>query len=260
MTEMRTRLPRRVLRTTGVAAGVCLLVMGGSTFRAAPQGQTRAFLVVEADQGFLYAPMEQEGPKGFEMTVEESLLAQQTPAERERLLKPENAKEYNSKWKGEFIRGPGGENVCNNPKSFMNDPRRFIYRGTASKIAYGTNMDGTTDGRATKTTCAHQKFTGVNGEAGVDNQLYRAMGCSKLARSTAPMTKMYLDHFLIEVRGLDDATNDDLVEVGIYTPEDTPIQGSDGSALSNQTIGVTTNPHWRTTVRGKIVNGKLSTD
>jgi hypothetical protein len=204
--------------------------------------------------------MEQECPQGFEMTVEESFLSQQTPGERERLLRPENAKEYQSRWKGEFIHGPGGENVCNNPKSFMNDPRRFVYRGVASKVAYGVNMDGTPDGHATKNTCGHQKFTGMNGEPAVDNQLYRAMGCSKLVRSTAPMAKMYMDHFLVEIHGIDDMQNDDHIEVGIYTPEDAPLQGSDGSALANQTIGITSNPHWRTIVPGKIVNGKLTTD
>jgi hypothetical protein len=242
-----------------VVAGLAVAA-GGGAFKAAPQGQTRAFLIDDSDQGFLYAPMEQECPQGFEMTVEESFLSQQTPAERERLLKPENAREYQSKWKGEFIHGPGGENVCNNPKSFMNDPRRFIYRGTASKIAYGMNLDGTTDGRATKNTCAHQKFSGVNGEPAVDNQLYRAMGCSKLARNTMRAARMYMEPFLVEVKGIDDFRNDDRVEVGIYTTQDTPIQGSAGLPLPNQTIGITSNPRWRTTVPGRIVNGQIMTD
>ena len=262
MTDVRSRLSRRVLRASGLLAafGVCVLTIGGSAFRAAPQGQTRAFLIDEADQGFLYAPMEQECPQGFDMTVEETFLSQLTPAERERLLRPENGKELASKWKGEFMRGPGGENICNNPKSFMKDPRHPPYRGTASKIAYGMNLDGTPDGRATANTCGHPKFTGVNGEAAVDNQLYRAVGCSKLARSTAPMSKQFLDPFLIEIRGIDDLKNDDHVEVGIYSPEDTPLQGSDGNALPNQTLGVTKNAHWRTTVSGRIVDGQLTTD
>jgi hypothetical protein len=251
---------RRVLQASGAIAVVAVVLMGGDTFRAAPQGQVRAFLVVDSDAGFLYAPMEQECPQGFEMTVEESFLSQQTPAERERLLKPENAKEYASKWKGEFIHGPGGENVCNNPKSFLNDPRRFVYRGTASKIAYGVNLDGTPDGRATANTCAHQKFTGVNGEPAIDNQLYRAMGCSKLARSTMRTSKMTMDHYVIEVRGIDNPVNDDHVEVGVYTPEETPIQGADGSALPNQTLTITSNPRWRTTFQGRIVDGKLTTE
>jgi hypothetical protein len=255
------RMPRRVLRAAGVALGLGLaLIAGGNVFRAAPQGQTRAFLILESDMGLLYAPMEQECPQGFEMTVEETFLSQQTPAERERLLRPENAKELAGHWKGEFMRGPGGENICNNPKSFMNDPRHPVFRGTASKVAYGLDLDGTPDGRATPNTCGHQKFVGVNGEPGIDNQLYRAVGCSKLARSTMPQTKQALDPFLIEIRGLDDPKNDDHVEVGIYSPEDTPMQGSDGIMLPNQTLGVTTNPHWRTTVSGRIVDGQLTTD
>src|SRR5438552_2062227 len=181
MRRVLSQMPRGSVRAGGmlVALGLALLA-GGNAFRAEAQGQTRAFLVVEADQGLLYAPMDQECPQGFEMTVEESFLSQQTPAERERLLKPENAKEYQSKWKGEFIHGPGGENVCNNPKSFMNDPRHPAYRGVASKVAYGMNLDATADGRKTANTCAQQKFAGVDGEAGLDNRLYRAVGRSTL--------------------------------------------------------------------------------
>ena len=69
-----------------------------------------------------------------------------------------------------------------------------------------------------------------------------------------------MDHYVIEVRGLDDPMNDEQVEVGIYTPEEAPIQGSDGQALPNQTITVTSNAHWRTKVNGRVVNGKLTTD
>jgi len=35
------------------------------------------------------------------------------------------------------------------------------------------NLDGTTDGAATANSCAHEKFTGPNGEPAVDNQTYR---------------------------------------------------------------------------------------
>src|SRR5688572_16928179 len=125
----------------------------GTASRAQSTGSTRAFLIVQSDQGIHYGKFEEDCPQGFEMTVEEAFLATQTPAERERLLRPENAMEYASRWKGEFITGPGGENVCNNPKSFMNDPRHPPFRGVTSKVAYGMNLDGTVDGRPTAKTC-----------------------------------------------------------------------------------------------------------
>src|SRR5262245_2342163 len=162
-------MPRRVTRAAGIAAalGLALLVTGETTFRAAPQGQTRAFLIVSTDLGIHYGKFEEECPAGFEMTVEEGYLATKTAEERERLLRPENAKEYGKGWKDDFITGPGGENVCNNPKSFMQDPRHPAYRGVKGSVAYGMTLDGTSDGRATAKTCGHEKFSGVNGEAAV---------------------------------------------------------------------------------------------
>ena len=175
-------------------------------------------------------------------------------------IHPENAKEYASGWKNDFITGPGGENVCNNPKSFMNDPQHPAYRGVKGTVAYGLNLDGTPDGAATAATCGHQKFAGVNGEAGVDNQLYRAVGCAKNVRGLgAPQNPVRIDPFLIEISGIDDPNSDDHVDVGIYSTDDTPIQGSDGRALPNQTLGITRNPRWRATVAGRLVNGQLTT-
>src|SRR5579862_3823662 len=201
----------RMLLTLGLA-----VIASGGAFRAAPRGQTRGFLIPVTDLGIYYGKFEEDCPQGFEMTVEQAYLATKPPEERERLLRPENAREYANGWKNEFITGPGGENVCNNPKSFVNDPKHPPYRGVQGTIAYGMNLDGTPDGSSTAKTCKHDKFVGLSGERGVDNQLYRAIGCSK-ARGTAPQSHphIYSDPFLIEIRGLEDVRNDDHVDVGI---------------------------------------------
>jgi hypothetical protein len=250
-------------RTSGVLAvlGVGVLVSSSTTFRAAPDGQSRAFLVVRSDLGIHYGNFEEECPQGHEKTVEEGYLALKTPAERERLLRPENAREYANGWKNDYITGPGGENVCNNPAAFMSDPRHPAYHGVKGTTAHGLNLDGRVDGAATSNSCAHQDFTGVNGEAGVDNQLYRAVGCSKNVRGLGPPANpVRIDPFLIQIRGIDDVKNDDHVEVTIASTDDLPIQGSDGRALPHQTLGVTTNPAWRATVAGRIVDGQVTTD
>ena len=243
-----------------LALGLVMLGTGAATFRAAPSPGTRAFLIVMSDMGIHYGQVEEECPQGLEMTVEEAYLATKTPEERERLLRPENAREYAKGWKEDFITGPGGENVCNNPKSFMKDARHPPYRGVNGKIAFGLNLDGTSDGRATTQTCAHQKFVGVNGEPSVDNQLYRAVGCSKLWRTVVPRNYSHIEPFLIELRGLDDPKNDDHVEVGIFSTEEAPLQGSDGKIIANQTLSITRNARWRTTVAARVVDGQLTTD
>ena len=259
--DMQSNYFTRLWRRSGVLVlfGLCVLI-GAGTYRAATQGQTKAFLIVQSDQGIHYGQFEEDCPKGFEMTVEEAFLATKSPQERERLLRPENSKEYAKGWKDDFITGPGGENVCNNPKSFVNDPLHPPFRGVTSKVAYGMNLDGVTDGSATAGTCGHDPFLSENGEPGIDNQLYRAIGCTKMHRSTGPAAHAYIRPFLLEIRGLDDVRNDDHVDVGIYSTDDTPLQGPDGKAMSNQTLTITKNPRWRTTVAGRIVNGQLTTD
>ena len=246
-----------------VLAALAIAALGGDGVRAR-EGGTRGFLITHSKLAMHYGPMESDCPDGFEPTVEEHFLATLSSDERERILKPHNAEEYARAWKVDFITGPGGENVCQNPKSFVDDPRHPPHRGIQSKVAYGLNLDGTADGGATPLTCEHPKFEGLSGEAAVDNQLYRAEGCYKSARGTAESQQGggELDRFLIELRGLDDPLNDDRVEVGIYSMEedDLILQSPGGEPLPDQSFRVTSNPKWRNETTGRIVNGELLID
>ena len=258
---------RLLVITMAVVLGVAVT---GGPLGAAAKGETRGFLITGSANAFHYGAMEVDCPMGFEPSVEELWLATLTTAERERLKRPENAKEYAQSWKEDFISGPGGENVCNNAKSFMDDPRHPSFGGVQSRVAYGLNLDGTTDGRATPNSCAHPKFQGLNGERAVDNQLYRALGCVKVydgdirARGgdtfAEQRTRRALDLYLIELRGLDDLRHDDDVEVGIYSTEDLSLSSSTGTELPHQSFRVTPNPRWRTQTKGRIVDGVLTTE
>ena len=259
---------RSVRQYRGVAcavlAALAIGALGGDGVRANSEESTRGFLVTDSRLAMHYGPMESDCPDGFEPTVEELFLATLSSDERERILRPENAEEYATAWKFDFITGPGGENVCQNPKSFGDDPRHPAHRGIRSTVGYGLNLDGTADGRATPLTCAHPKFEGLNGEAAVDNQLYRAVGCFKNTRGTAESEQQgpRLDRFLIEIRGIDDPQNDDRVEVGIYSIEedDLILQSPGGKPLPYQSFRVTSNPTWRNETTGRIVNGELLID
>ncbi len=246
-----------------VVVALALGVVGTRTFGASRESSTLAFLIGTADMGTHYGKFEEDCPQGFELTLEESYLASLTPAQREWMLRPENSFEYGNAWKNDYLAGPGGANVCGNPKSFSNDPRRRPYHGVASKVAYGLNLDGTTDGRATAKTCAHQKFEGLNGEPLADNQLYRASGCSKLNRGTELQSTQYLERaFLVELRGVDDVKNDDHVEIGIYSMADgeASLKAGDGSDVAYQTFSITANPRWRAQTTGRIVDGVLTSE
>ena len=253
--------PLRFSRVTALllVAAFGLAASGGRTAAASGKGDTKGFLITRSAQAFTYDATD-DCPQGFELTTEEGFLATLAPADRKRLLRPENAREYAQSWKNDYITGPGGENVCNNPKSFLTDPRHPAYHGVQSSVAYGLNLDGTTDGSATANSCTHEKFEGLSGEAAVDNQLYRALGCSKSWRLQPDSGGRYFDSYLIEVRGLDDLRNDDHVEVGIYSTEDVSMRSQTGAHLPNQSLRVSPNPRWRTETQGRIVNGMLTTD
>ncbi len=253
---------RRRLLACAVLAGLALAALQGPA--RAREGSTLGFLIVDTRLAMHYGPFEADCPLGFEPTVEENFLATLSPNERERILRPENAEEYANAWKGEFINGPGGENVCQNPKAFLDDPRHPPHRGIQSTVAYGLNLDGTPDGRATPLTCEHPKFEGLSGEPAVDNQLYRAVGCYKSRRGTGESQQQgsELDPFLIELRGVDDLENDRRVEVGIYSlaADDLVLRTPGGAPLPHQSFRVTSNPKWRNETTGRIVNGELRVD
>ena len=71
------------------------------------------------------------------------------------------------------LRGPKGEDVCWNPTVVKDPPLRTV----ESARALGFNLDGTTTGEATPKSCRHREFTGADGTAGVDNQMWRLVGC-----------------------------------------------------------------------------------
>ena len=248
-----------------VAVGLALGAMDTRTFGAeeGEDGSTFGFLIAKADKGFHYGTFEEDCPDGFELTLEEEYLASLTAGQREWMRLPQNSFEYGRAWKTDFLAGPGGTNVCGNPKSFRDDPRRRIYRGVRSPVAYGLNLDGTTDGRATPGTCAHQKFEGLNGEPSVDNQLYRASGCSKLNRGTELVGTRSLERaFLVELRGVDYLQNDDDIEMGIYSQalNEVSLKASDGTDVTHQTFTITANPRWRAHTTARIVDGVLMSE
>src|SRR4029079_15368542 len=81
------------------------------------------------------------------------------------------------------------------------------------KIGYGMNLDGKV---------GKHDLTGVDGEKGVDNAWYQGVGCANIARSTGDPKvgdKGIVSRqapTLVEVTGIDDALNDDAVEVNVY--------------------------------------------
>jgi hypothetical protein len=163
-------------------------------------------------------------------------------------------------------RGPNGENVTYSPWAVKDPiPARYLQ----SHTGYGMNLDGTDDGHETAKTCSHEKFTSPNGERGIDNQMYRVLGCIRGYRTggfqdlgmTQDLRNYPANRILIEVSGVDDEKNDAHVEV-------TFLRGRNGLPEDNAKNVIP----WHTQVvddrapevvqhtTGRIVNGVLETD
>lgn len=164
-------------------------------------------------------------------------------------------------------RGPNGEDVCQEPWLF-NDPPLLTAEGPT---AYGMNLDGTGDGQATPKSCAHEKFTGVDGRPAVDNQLYRLIGCIygwrsdgliEVAANGARRTNG-LGMILIELTGVDDRRNDDDVTVTFYRSIDQFTIDAANNVLPYGTYRIDTAngaARYGGSLKGRITDGTLKTD
>ncbi len=161
-----------------------------------------------------------------------------------------------------------GENLCTHPEAGQPDPYfRTVQRSDIP--VYGFDLDGrvsTAGGPGTAGSCAHSDFPGINGEAGIDNQFYRVVGCSPSYQSTGASnefnTTMLTGSWgiLIHLKEVDDIHNDDHVEVGIYANAD-PVKLSPGrNPLAYATYTTDHDTRFRAQTRGQIRAGVLTTD
>jgi len=164
-------------------------------------------------------------------------------------------------------RGRNGVNVCDHPTSFDDPPLKII----EGKYAYGANLDGNAHGKTTSTSCKHKNFTGLNGEEGIDNQMYRLMGCVAAWKSYGHIENNANSHrlssglgmILIEVTDVDNQHNDENVRVGFYRGIGSFNLDSRGNPLPYASYGIdheNGRPRYGNIVMGKIINGVLKTE
>ena len=192
-------------------------------------------------------------PDGLALNIRESYVAGLAPAEKERLLRPENEAELTQRWKASIM-GPGGSNVCTNPEMF---PDRPLLRTVRHPTGWGMDLDqgGNDD------TCAHEEFTDPHGKTGIDNQEYRAMGCW-------PMVRGYDQFFasgewtqVLLIQGVDSMVRDDDVTVIYANTPDRPVVDSTGKFLPGASFTVSdTAPRHRNVLKARIVNGVLESE
>jgi hypothetical protein len=208
-------------------------------------------------------------PDGLAMKNREIFLNSLPPEERERIQKKENEAEFNQRWRTSLMHADGS-NICSQYSQF---PERPLLRTVQSKFAWGLNLDGDEgDGRANPDGCAHENFTSPGGEKGVDNQTYRAMGCTLEWRGVSGDQGDIvrgLDGFLasgeftqvILLRGVDSLVNDNDVEIIYGNTPDRPVADPSGKFIWNASFTISDKfPRERNVLHGRIVNGVLTTN
>jgi hypothetical protein len=137
------------------------------------------------------------------------------------------------------------------------EPEPFVFKEVSGKISYGMNLDG-----KVKPT----DFTSPDGEQGIDNQLYRAIGCISNFRGgpfDEYVQRYTYNRLLIEISGVHSLVNDDNVTVKTYRGTDELIADGTGAAFipgGTQHVDDQFGRFAEATWRGKIVNGVLTTE
>jgi hypothetical protein len=139
----------------------------------------------------------------------------------------------------------------------------FTFHTSQSKIAKGLNLDGKAD---------ENDFLSPDGEKGIDNQLFRVLGCVRGYRApdgdayffdnNTLITDRY-DRWLFELTEVDSMLNDDDVTVTTYRGLDGLLKKADGNGMlagGSQVVDVKWGGRYVTKMKGKIKDGVLTTE
>ncbi|MEQ1898435.1 MAG: hypothetical protein ABL971_13705 [Vicinamibacterales bacterium] len=236
----------QVVKLTSTAAEI------PAVYPAPPSPRTKTFLVT----WFGWATLGDDAtcPDMNSKAPQEDYYALLSPEEAaaERTRRGEKTVSYGNSQDRPFMdaRGPHRLNVCALP-GIVKTP---VQHEPRTNIALGVNLDGHDGtGEPAAGTCKHENFLTPDGKlSGVDNQLYRVYGCIPGYRGK----KGYLSQThnarradgnvvtLIEISGIDDATNDDHVELGIFYAQDRAVRGPSGAFIPNYTFRVSDDPNF----------------
>ena len=265
-------VPRSPLLKFGALAALLAIgpSVGGEATDAAlpapPANGEMGFVVSHFVQPVIQGP--DACPRGTTPKLRDAYLAQQSPEERARLALKDNEAELTRRWQSDAF-GPNGTNICSNPDMF----ERPLFGTVQSRHSWGLDLDGDAIGAADSAdSCAHENFSTPAGEAGIDNQEYRVMGCTLEWRGVdgvAGDQEIGMRQFhasgewtqVILLRGVDSLQNDDDVQVIYANTPDRPVADASGKFLPGASFTISDKaPRNRNVLRGRIANGVLTTD
>jgi hypothetical protein len=261
--------PAAAALRTGAALLACgaAALLAGCGSGSGAGGKTLGFAVVGWRTSVYETPYMDECPDGLAQGNDELWWKGVPPEERAILTRDGTIEPVTGTRRAmSVLRGPKGEDVCWNPTSVKDPPLRVVEGDTS----YGVDLDGDATGQGTPMSCPHVNFKSPDGKPGVDNQMYRILGCTYGWRrhgyieDNANGERRDTSHgiVLIEVSGVDDPVNDDQVEVAFYKKADGDSLPKDHRAdvLPHATYRADPTPRYGGKAKGRIVAGVLETD
>ncbi len=143
------------------------------------------------------------------------------------------------------------------------EPDPLPFYEIEGSLSYGINLDGET---------GENDFTHPNGEEGIDNEVYRAVGCIIGFRGPDGVEVIFQDkaitdrrynRMMIELTGVDSLVNDDAVTVNLYRGLDrllTDATGLKAMPGGSQRIDMRWGASLIRQTAGEIVDGLLTTE
>lgn len=234
----------------------------GSTLPAT-NTENFGFVLVNLDPAFYRGSEEIDCPQGRSLTTREAFLSTQSKSEQQRLQLPENAEEFERKYKIDYVFGPNGTDICTDAQLF-DTPDRPLEKLNQSKVAFGFDLDGSTTGQPSQNSCSHDEFTSPDGDPGIDNQLFRVTGCNTFFRGAANATEqrefVWTENpTVVLVSGVDSWENDPEVQVLFAPSDDRPTLDVKQQYASGVSLTIAKGLAHRVTIKGRIRNGQLET-
>lgn len=240
----RTRVWRAAL---GIAAGVVALPSGAAPPAdkdwAPPDGRIGYVLWHEISWGVRETPSKEECPHGFNIGPREQFAAEVPKDGRKRTLLDTQLRREAAIWAPDT------------------KPDEFPFYEATGRYAIGVDLDGKNK---------PGDFESEDGRKGIDNQLFRVVGCIRNYRQEGELgiittkwrAQKPFNRVTFELTGVDSLKNDPDVTVSVYRTLDTLLAGPTGNYLpgGSQRVDARFGKRFIVSTKGRIVNGVLETE
>jgi len=246
-----------------------LLLLAGCGDKSASVAPTKEVVSAAAEQqarGFVFTKWEYEIPRdgGIECPKGLNITDEQFFSDEYATVREEVKRRFDSgDREGALELLP--VDACKDP-SAMPDPGFLLFEGKPTVA--GLDLDGVNSSVAAGGQCAHDDFSGKEGESGIDYQWWRLMGCVSGMRPDGLYDRLFSTNntilengysTLLELKQIAGTPTDGRVEVRLFTSAGPVTKDANGQVVRDMSQVVHEDPMFHSaTFPGDIKNGVLT--